>query len=237
MNCHQCEGATATEECFKVLSLPIPSREEVGEMLREAKDAVLSIHILLDHFFRDADVERRCEQCKAVMGTSSERLCQLPHLLLMHIKRFDAHRDEEGGNIWIDRRDDSVAIPHELSLDKHCTEDAELPPDMATSFDPDTGESRGRGRRPLAAAASADSGAHHDERHRYRLKSTVLHFGRRVNSGHYKCVYRSDDGTWWCANDDHITQAAGTTAEEVLSQRDVLENGYVVCYEYCGYKE
>eukprot|EP01062_Namystynia_karyoxenos_P065402 TRINITY_DN589_c0_g1_i1.p1 TRINITY_DN589_c0_g1~~TRINITY_DN589_c0_g1_i1.p1 ORF type:complete len:649 (+),score=192.75 TRINITY_DN589_c0_g1_i1:76-2022(+) len=231
MDCPQrcTEGASAVEESFNVLSLMLPSRKGGDTIDLEAEDAELSIPTLLAGFLSDEQVDRDCDECKAVRGTISERLCRLPHLLLLHVKRFDA-RITDAGAVRVDRRDDAVSVPHELCLDRFCTEDAELPPETATSF-ADSGEVRGR--RPLRKAPPKDTGAHDSERHRYRLRSVVLHFGRTVRSGHYVCVFRSDDGTWWCANDEHIRKEPGT-AEQVLSQQKVLQNGYLFCYERCG---
>eukprot|EP01062_Namystynia_karyoxenos_P065404 TRINITY_DN589_c0_g1_i3.p1 TRINITY_DN589_c0_g1~~TRINITY_DN589_c0_g1_i3.p1 ORF type:complete len:574 (+),score=160.09 TRINITY_DN589_c0_g1_i3:76-1797(+) len=234
MDCPQrcTEGASAVEESFYVLSLMLPRRKRRGTIDLEAEHAELSIPTLLADYFSDKQVKRDCEKCRAVQGTISERLCRLPSILLLHVKRFESRmtRDRQGHTVTVPRRYDPVAVPKDLCLDDFCTEDAELPPETAITF-ADSGELRGR--RPLRKAPPKDTGAHDSERHRYRLRGVVMHCGPGLHHGDYQCAFRSGDGTWWRDGIEPIRRVPGT-AEQVLSQQKVLQNGYLFCYERCG---
>ena len=37
----------------------------------------------------------------------------------------------------------------------------------------------------------------------YKLRSVVTHHGDNMNSGHYTCCTRSEDGRWYFKNDHH----------------------------------
>ena len=49
----------------------------------------------------------------------------------------------------------------------------------------------------------------------YRLYAVLVHKGASCNSGHYYCYVRAPDESWYCMNDDSVTQ---TDIETVLDQ-------------------
>lgn len=72
-----------------------------------------------------------CEQCGAQRATVQHRICQLPRILMLHLKRF------EMGAHGVRKRTDVVQPVHKLSLDFCVAPSFKLPPSLEHYKSPD----------------------------------------------------------------------------------------------------
>ena len=59
----------------------------------------------------------------------------------------------------------------------------------------------------------------------YHLYAAILHAGKAVTNGHY-FAYVLHNGTWYRANNDHVTVADGESVQE-----NIQRMGYMLFYE------
>ncbi|XP_021484693.1 ubiquitin carboxyl-terminal hydrolase 26 [Meriones unguiculatus] len=104
--CKACGLTVFKREPSSFLSINIPQGK---------KDRKLSIQSSFDLFFRAEEVEHRCERCMHNRSIALHKFCQLPRVIIIHLKRYSF--DES----LVMRKDEQhIIIPKYLRLSYHC---------------------------------------------------------------------------------------------------------------------
>ena len=170
LSCLTCGRTSTTYSPFMYLSLPIPAMKSNNFTLRDC----------LDEFVREETLEGddawHCPQCKkARKATKKLTITRLPHILIIHLKRFTNRGP------WRDKLNTFVDIPlRHLDLTKY------MPTPLASDEMPRT--------LPLPTAETTPPFF-------YDLYAVCNHYGT-INGGHYTAVVRSSYKTGWNSFDD-----------------------------------
>lgn len=99
MTCLTCRHAEPTFETFRDLSLPLPSKLQLPTIRRsipifageesnesEPREVSASIQTVLQSFFSEEVVERKCDKCKGQTANVRHHITILPRILVLHLK-------------------------------------------------------------------------------------------------------------------------------------------------------
>ena len=170
LSCLACGRTSTTYSPFMYLSLPIPAMKSNNFTLRDC----------LEEFVREETLEGddawHCPQCKkARKATKKLTITRLPHILIIHLKRFTNRGP------WRDKLNTFVDIPlRHLDLTRY------MPPPLA-------GDEMPRTLPPPTAETTPPF--------LYDLYAVCNHYGT-INGGHYTAVVRSSYKTGWNLFDD-----------------------------------
>ncbi|KAL1518535.1 hypothetical protein AB1Y20_002824 [Prymnesium parvum] len=122
--CHSCNHEWTRIEPLRDLSLNLASSH-----LRASDDPPTTAD-LLRTFFADDVLEVACEKCSAQSATVRHRICQLPRILMLHLKRF------EMGEHAVLKLNHPVQPLLNLSLDFCTSSTVKPPPPLAMCSSP-----------------------------------------------------------------------------------------------------
>ncbi|KAF2972813.1 hypothetical protein GQX73_g772 [Xylaria multiplex] len=122
--------------------------------------------------------DSECDKCKARSKTFRNQIVRLPPLLRVQLQRTN-----------------QTSTKKHLSHFRFPFDELNLRP---YALDSQT-------RREIAKTLGGDAAEGFDCQPRYVLFAVVAHSGERLNSGHYTCHIKADNGTWTFLNDSLVT--------------------------------
>ncbi|KAL1747878.1 ubiquitin carboxyl-terminal hydrolase 4 [Schizophyllum fasciatum] len=198
VKCLTCGQTSTTYNTFSILSLPVPHARAGGKAhLKQCLDAFFNSETL------EKDDAWDCPRCKTKRSASkSLMLARLPPVLVIHMKRFEAH------GRFSDKIDTFVDFPVKgLDLTSY------MPPPLPMGAD----KSQLNG-----APMSPDDPRTQLPPYRYDLYGVTNHFGN-LSSGHYTASISSGGRWYYC--DDSVTK------ELADSRQVVSQKAYVLFYK------
>ncbi|PWW80824.1 cysteine proteinase, partial [Tuber magnatum] len=170
LSCLTCGRTSTTYSPFMYLSLPIPAMKSNNFTLHDCLKEFVSEETL------EGDDAWHCPQCKkAQKATKKLTITRLPHILIIHLKRFTNRGP------WRDKLNTFVDIPlRHLDLTRY------MPPPLASDELPRT--------LPPPTAETTPPFF-------YDLYAVCNHYGT-INGGHYTAVVRSSYKSGWNSFDD-----------------------------------
>ncbi|CAZ82424.1 unnamed protein product [Tuber melanosporum] len=188
LSCLTCGRTSTTYSPFMYLSLPIPATKSNNFTLRDCLEEFVGEETLEGN---DAWLCPRCK--KARKATKKLTITRLPHILIIHLKRFTNRGP------WRDKLNTFVDIPlRHLDLTKY------MPPPLASDELPRT--------LPPPTAETTPPFF-------YDLYAICNHYGT-INGGHYTAVVRSSCKGGWNSFDD--SKATLVEEERVTKNAYVL---------------
>ncbi|RPA96732.1 cysteine proteinase [Choiromyces venosus 120613-1] len=173
LSCLVCKRTSTTYSPFMYLSLPIPA----------SKSSTFTLRDCLEEFVKEETLEGddawHCPQCKkARKATKKLTITRLPHILIIHIKRFTNRGP------WRDKLNTFVDIPL-----RHLDLTGYVPPPLARDELP----------RNLPSPTAETTPPFF-----YDLYAVCNHYGT-INGGHYTAMVRSSYKSGWNLFDDSKT--------------------------------
>ncbi|KAL1726470.1 ubiquitin carboxyl-terminal hydrolase 4 [Schizophyllum commune] len=198
VKCLTCGQTSTTYNTFSILSLPVPHARAGGKAhLKQCLDAFFNSETL------EKDDAWDCPRCKTKRSASkSLMLARLPPVLVIHLKRFEAH------GRFSDKIDTFVDFPVKgLDLTSY------MPPPLPSGAD----KSQLNG-----ASTSPEDPRTQLPPYKYDLYGVTNHFGN-LSSGHYTASISSGGRWYYC--DDSVTKEL-PDSRQVVSQK-----AYVLFYK------
>ena len=177
LTCLTCGKTSTTYEAYTYLSLPVPHGRHVGKV---------TLQQCLDAFVREEVLDKgdmwNCPRCKkSRKATKRLSISRLPHILLIHLKRFSFKGP------FTDKIDTTVSFPTSAPLDLTNYMPPPLPPGAVA-----------------AKAGNVPVSNSQQPPYLYDLYAVTHHFGS-LNTGHYTATVRSNK-EWWLCDDSKITR-------------------------------
>ncbi|GBG76062.1 hypothetical protein CBR_g21302 [Chara braunii] len=129
LKCRDCEDESVIEEMFRHLSLDIvPERkpasgEQFGTILADVPD----VRSLIEAYFEDETFTKKCEKCGCDTTIVRHKICRLPRVLVLHLKRFHVQTTDDGRNYRCIKRNDPVKVLPQLDLGFCCSPSTRCP--------------------------------------------------------------------------------------------------------------
>ena len=121
--CAQCQHVTSKVEHHTHLSLNLPDHHHHTNTHAHAQEVMVpqGLNAMLSGYFSDHPVDKDCEHCGAKNERHNERLRikRLPHIMVLHVKRFKVLQDGRGEyeNVKVC---EPVSIAHALRIKPFC---------------------------------------------------------------------------------------------------------------------
>ena len=268
LTCDSCSFSRSRQETFRHLSIDIGSDTENEENSKQDSTSLLTtisslpqsiyerrVQEGLRKFFSSEKVELKCEKCFFGSATQTKEITRLPHVLLLHLKRFVVDMSPDYTTVSYRKNRSAVEFGECLSLDMEDSERGVLGEFLATDVSspiiPD-----------IDHVSSDDiiddedndydmiqDDTSNDEdfidlglmQRKYNIRSVVNHIGSSANCGHYtanvlKLVRKDESGVddiddknreWFKFNDDFVSKMSQGDALSEQSQR----SAYMILYE------
>ncbi|KAJ3055477.1 hypothetical protein HK097_010336 [Rhizophlyctis rosea] len=176
----EAEIAFTCKECGQETKVP-----EILMDISLAVDAGNTIKSLLDHYFKEELVDRKCGKCAAEQSTCRRTIKKLPDLLVIQLQRFRVM----AGETSVRKRMDAVQLQSSVKLGPFLGKN-DLQEDIENREEK---EKDGRGVEGM-----------------YKIRSIVSHFGDQLSAGHYVCdVYdraKPEKHRWITFDDDRVIE-------------------------------
>ncbi|VDK40563.1 unnamed protein product [Taenia asiatica] len=189
--CISCPHKYQREESFQVISVDIQNRSTLCESLEEYVKSELL----------EGDDAYHCEHCDKKV-TARKRTCfkRLPHILVIHLKRFTFDWER---HVAI-KNNDCFTFPSELDMAPYTVEG------LASSDQaPCASESGGVCEGCPASPGATDPEAPRQPT-RYTLRGVIVHFGKASSGHYYSFILHPNQETgksqWYKYDDTHVTE-------------------------------
>ncbi|RPB20940.1 cysteine proteinase [Terfezia boudieri ATCC MYA-4762] len=201
--CLTCNTRSTTYNQFMFLSIPIPPGKR-NPTLQDCIDEFCREEVLAD------DNMWHCPRCKKNRhATKKIKIVRLPHMLIVHLKRFQ-RRERMGRGVWTEKIMVPVDFPcRGLTLDKYV-------PVMG-------GDGVGMGSQGLAEWTPPPEMMPPFE---YDMYGVVNHFGG-LQGGHYTSFVRDMWGEGWREFDDSKSKRI---PEETIFSRETQSSAYILFF-------
>lgn len=197
LTCAGCGSVSSVEETYRDFCLALPEDERTDESQN------CSLESLLNHYFQETIMSRKCEKCGVEDTKAKAQILKLPHVLVLQLKRLHMDRD-----IPCTKVSAPVKFTSRLDIGPWCAEDKQL-------FWSRNVEDSGRMYSSCATQnvsctsdENVDSGMTSvlpsDLSTSYRLHGVVNHLGHHAFGGHFLTDILDPEANRWLRCDDSL---------------------------------
>jgi len=229
--CKQCGKVDSVKEMFRDFSLDILSAEDLANWGMDPETDPPTISDLLDLYFRDDNLEMKCEKCGNATAWLHKKIVKLPRVLVLHIKRFLP----DPITFTYEKKRDKILPAPVVYLDTCSAPDVQLPIPLKKSTS-QNGNGRSPKRRKMddtnddeSELIMDNSTTRSSRKYLYRLHSIVAHKGSSATFGHYVAYVKDEGKPIWKLFDDSMV--IPIEQERVLSP-EKSRDGYIYFYKY-----
>lgn len=115
LTCAGCGSVSSVEETYRDFSLALPEDERTDESQN------CSLGSLLNHYFQETKMSRKCEKCGVEDTNSKTQIQKLPQVLVLQLKRLHMDRD-----IPCTKVSAPVKFTSRLDIEPWCAQDKQL---------------------------------------------------------------------------------------------------------------
>ncbi|KAG0624328.1 hypothetical protein M758_3G240300 [Ceratodon purpureus] len=224
LTCAGCGNVSSVEETYRDFCLAFPEDERVDESQN------CSLEFLLDRYFQETSMSRKCEKCGVEDTKAQAQFHKLPHVLVLQLKRLHMDRDvpctkvavpvkftsvldigpwcsKDKQKFWSPELDDvKDSECHETTPTTHIPQNGGLNFGLPSCFEFESPE-------PNTTLKERSSSP--DMSTSYRLHAVVNHLGFNASGGHFLVdVFDGEAGRWLRCDDSLVTD---TSEESVFA--------------------